>query len=49
MTIVDVKYRFIRASCGFPGSSHASIIFQSTKLWEDITERERERDKTQSR
>ena len=47
MTIVDVKYRFIRASCGFPGSSDASIIFQSTKLWEDITERER--DNTQSR
>lgn len=40
MAIVDAKYRFIWASCGFPGNSHDSIIFQSTELWEDITERE---------
>ena len=40
MAIVDAKYRFIWASCRFPGNSHDSIIFQSTELWEDITERE---------
>ena len=40
MAMVDAKYRFISASSGFPGNSHDSIIFQSTELWEDITERE---------
>ena len=40
MAIVDAKYRFIWASCGFPGNSHDSIIFQSTELGEDITQRE---------
>lgn len=40
VAIVHAKYRFIWASCGFPGNSHDSIIFQSTELWEDITERE---------
>ena len=38
MGIVDAQYRFIWGSCGFPGNSHDSIIFQSTQLWADITE-----------
>ena len=38
MAIVDAKDRFIWASVGFPGNSHDSVIFQSTKLWQDITE-----------
>ena len=42
MAIVDAKYSFIWASCGFPGNSHDSLFFQSTELWEDVTERERE-------
>ena len=33
MGVVDAKYRFIWASCGFPGNSHDSIILQSTDLW----------------
>lgn len=37
MAIVDAKYRFIWA--GFPGNSHDSIIFQSTNLWKDITDK----------
>lgn len=36
MGMVDAKYRFVWASCGFPGNSHDSIIFQSTQLWTDI-------------
>ena len=40
MGLVDGKYRFIWGSCGFPGNSHDSIIFQSTQLWTDLTERE---------
>ena len=38
MALVDAKYRFIWGSCGYPGNSHDSIIFQSTRLWMDITE-----------
>lgn len=26
MALVDAKYRFIWASCGFPGNSHDSVI-----------------------
>ena len=37
MGMVDAKRRFIWASCGFPGNSHDSIIFQSTNLWSKIT------------
>ena len=37
MGIVDVQYRFIWASAGFPGNSHDSIIFQSTRLFTEIT------------
>ena len=36
MAIVDAKYRFIWGSCGFPGNSYDSIIFQSTDLWDEI-------------
>ena len=38
MGMVDAKYRFIWASCGFPGNSHDSIIFQATDLFQSITE-----------
>ena len=38
MGMVDAKYRFIWASCGYPGNSHDSIIMQSTTLWQDIRE-----------
>lgn len=38
MAMVDAKYRFIWASCGFPGNSHDSIILQSTQLWREIKE-----------
>ena len=36
MGIVDSKYRFVWASCGYPGNSHDSVIFQSTDLWNQI-------------
>ena len=39
MGMVDAKYRFIWASCGYPGnhdSQHDSIILQSTSLWQEI-------------
>ena len=38
MAIVDAKYRFIWASCGYPGNSHDSLIFKSTQLYSDITQ-----------
>ena len=38
IAIVDAKYRFIWASCGFPGNNHDSVIFQSTNLYEQVTE-----------
>ena len=38
MAIVDYKYRFIWASCGYPGNSHDSIILQSTNIYTQITE-----------
>ncbi len=34
--MVDAKYRFVWGSCGFPGNSHDSIIFQSTEMWEKL-------------
>ena len=40
MAMVDANYKFIWASCSYPGNSHDSIIFQSTELWRDITEKE---------
>ena len=38
MGLVDSKCRFIWGTCGFPGTSHDAIIFQSTQLWSDIKE-----------
>ena len=38
MGMVDAKYRFIWASCGYPGNSHGSIIMQSTTLWQGIVQ-----------
>ena len=38
MSLVDSHYRFIWGSCGFPGNSHDSIIFQSTDMWNSIQE-----------
>ena len=34
--MVDAKYRSVWGSCGYPGNSHDSIIFQSTALWVSI-------------
>ena len=36
MGMVDSKYRFVWASCGYPGNSHDSVNFQSTDLWNQI-------------
>lgn len=36
MAMVDSHYRFVWASCGFPGNSHDAIIFKSTDLWSRI-------------
>ena len=36
MSMVDAKYRFVWGSCGYPGNSHDSIIFQSTAFWSSI-------------
>ena len=36
MAMVDSHYRFIWGSCGYPGNSHDSVIFQSTDLWARI-------------
>ena len=36
MAMVDSNYRFIWGSCGYPGNSHDSVIFQSTDLWAKI-------------
>ena len=38
MGLVDAKYQFVWATCGFPGNNHDSIIFQSTNLWNKIEE-----------
>ena len=40
MGMVDSKYRFVWTSCGYPGNSHDSIIFQSTDLWNQIKNQE---------
>lgn len=34
---MDAKYRFLWASCGFPGNSHDAVIFR-TSIWSDIKE-----------
>ena len=36
MAIVDAKYRITWGSCGYPGNSHDSIIFQSTDIYKDL-------------
>ena len=36
MGLLDAKYRFIWASAGLPGSTHDSMIFQTTKLYNRI-------------
>ena len=36
MAMVDANLRFIWASCGFPGNSHDSTIFQSTQKYSNI-------------
>ena len=36
MGMVDSKYRFVWASCCYPGNFHDSVIFQSTDLWNQI-------------
>ena len=36
MAMVDAKLRFLWASCGFPGNSHDSSVFQSTQQWSDV-------------
>lgn len=38
MAMVDFQYRFVQASCGYPGNCHDPIIFQSTNLYQEITE-----------
>ena len=38
MAMVDSQYRFVWATCGFPGNSHDAIIFKSTDLWARIEE-----------
>ena len=40
MAMVDSNYQFIWGSCGFPGNSHDSVIFQSTDLWANIMQNE---------
>ena len=40
MGMVDAKYRFIWASCEYPGNSYDSTIFKSTKLWENVPDEE---------
>ena len=34
--MVDLNYRFVWGSCGYPGNSHDAIIFKSTNLWNSI-------------
>jgi len=38
MAIVDPKKRFVWGSVGFPGNSHDSTIFKSTKVYNKIIE-----------
>ena len=40
MGLVASNYWFIWGTCRFPGNSHDTIVFQSTKLWSDIRESE---------
>ena len=36
MGMMDSHYRFVWASCGYPGNSHDAIIFKSTDIWRAI-------------
>ena len=36
MAMVDAIYRITWGSCGYPGNSHDSIIFQSTDIYKDL-------------
>ena len=36
IAIVDAKYRVTWASCGYPGNSHDSFIFQSTDVFSNL-------------
>ena len=38
MAFVDSHYRFIWASCGFPGNSYDSVIFGSTTMYQKLEE-----------
>ena len=38
MALVDSQYRFVWASCGFPGNSHDALVFKLTDLWRRIQE-----------
>ena len=38
MGMIDLNYRFMWGTCGFPGNSHDAIILQSTQLWVDMKE-----------
>ena len=38
VALVDSQYRFVWASCGFPGNSHDALVFKSTDLWRRIQE-----------
>ena len=40
LALVDSQYRFIWASIGAPGNTHDSTLFQSTNLWQRITDGE---------
>ena len=38
LALVDAQYRFIWASVGAPGNTHDSTLFQSTRLWKQISD-----------
>ena len=38
IALVDAQYRFIWASVGAPGNTHDSTLFQSTRLWKQISD-----------
>ena len=38
MSLVDAKGQFIWASCGIPGNTHDSLIFQSSNLYRNIVD-----------
>ena len=36
MAIVDAKYQISWTSCGYPGNSHDSLVFQSTDVYKEL-------------